>query len=76
MPRWAMEALGALMLTKTKPARSESYLGYIRRQPCAVVGNDDDDDDCIGMVHAHHHGSHGTGQKCSDFRTIPLCHQH
>ena len=65
------------MLTKTKPARSKAYLGWIRRQPCSAtpsIGRAGGD--CDGITQASHHGGRGMGQKCSDYRVIPLCRYH
>jgi len=48
------------------PSRSESYLEFVRRQPCcncqAPPRSDPD-----------HVGPRGVGQKTDDFRCIPLC---
>ena len=65
------------MLTKTKPARSKTYLDWIRRQPCAATPSiGKAGGDCVDLVQVSHHGDRGMGQKCSDYRTIPLCRYH
>lgn len=54
------------------PWRSEAYLDHVRTKPCCVCGKPGPND-------AHHwggKGSHGTGQKCSDARTAPVCRAH
>jgi hypothetical protein len=47
-----------------KPARDKKYLAFIRTQASVVSG--------YGGCDACHTGPHGTGQKSSDFSTIPL----
>lgn len=47
------------------PARSKEHLAFVRSLPCCVSGR------TFG-VEAAHVGSHGMGQKSSDFDTIPL----
>jgi len=47
--------------------RDDEYLAFVRRQPCMQCGRTH-----LG-VDAHHYGPRGTGQKTSDYRTVPLC---
>lgn len=57
---------------KTGPWRSPEYLAFVRAKPCCVCGKP-------GPSEAHHwggKGSRGTGQKCSDAFTAPLCRAH
>lgn len=54
------------------PWRCEEYLDFVRAKPCCVCGRP-------GPSEAHHwggKGSRGTGQKCSDAMTAPLCRPH
>lgn len=54
------------------PWRSSAYIRFVRSKPCCVCGKP-------GPSEAHHwggKGSHGTGQKCSDAMTAPLCAVH
>lgn len=46
--------------------RNEAYLAYVRSQPCVGCMAPPQND-------AHHWGSHGTGIKTDDYRTVPLC---
>lgn len=55
--------------TRRGPERDEAYLAFIRRQPCLVPG-------CTRPAEAHHFGRGGTALKCSDYETVPLCHEH
>ena len=57
-------------LTKTKTERDKAYLEYIRTLPCSVRR-------CKHTPSIYHHvDGWGTGMKCSDYLTIPLCFQH
>lgn len=53
---------------KQPPARSRSYLAFVRLHACANPG-------CRlpGPSEADHFGRRGLGQKTDDFRTVPLC---
>jgi len=51
-----------------KPGRSESYLDYVRAMPCCACG-------AKAPSEPHHWGPRGMGQKTSDFRVVPLCHE-
>ena len=71
------EAIGTLvgmskplieLLEHRKPARSESYIAYIKEFSCLVCNSP--------IVSAHHHGSHGMSEKTDDYRCLPLCHKH
>jgi len=57
---------------KEKTSRDKGYLEYISKQECLLryMG------DCIGDVVPHHFGKGGTGIKCSDYETVPLCVGH
>jgi hypothetical protein len=57
------------VLAFPKPVRFEddAYLRFIRRQPCLICG---------AASQAHHVQAGGVGTKCSDYRTVPLCHNH
>lgn len=50
------------------PLRSDAYLAWIRKQPCAGCCATQD-------IHAHHHGrmAGGMGIKTCDLHTVPLC---
>ena len=51
------------------PWRSRAYLDTVRAKPCCVCGAD-------GPSDPHHIGplgSHGMGQQCADYYTVPLC---
>lgn len=55
---------------RQKPARSASYLDYVRGFPCAACGTE-------GPSEAHHwdgRESRALGRKVSDYATLPLCH--
>lgn len=52
-----------------KPTRSIEYLRWIRSLPCLVCST-------TFAIEASHTGSHGMGQKSSDFSCIPLCRKH
>lgn len=54
-------------MAKPKTYRSDPYLSFIRNQPCALCGDKSD---------AHHVDTGGTGIKCADTRTVPLCRIH
>lgn len=51
---------------KKKPARSNAYMAFIRRQKCLICGRPD-------QIDAHHTESGGIATKGSDFSCIPLC---
>lgn len=50
---------------------SWEYLGWVKRQPCAIAG-------CERRPCDAHHSTHGRGlsQKTDDFHSIPLCALH
>lgn len=50
------------------PARAPHYLAFVRELPCARCGAPP-----TGVIDPHHFGPRGVGQKCDDYRTIPLC---
>lgn len=52
-----------------RPERSQSYLRFLRSQPCAVCGS-------TRGVEAAHSGGHGISQKADDFLAVPLCRRH
>lgn len=55
------------MIEKENPVRSAAYLNFIRSHPCCS---------CSGVPTVAHHymeGKGGTGIKCSDTFTVPLC---
>jgi hypothetical protein len=56
------------IIPKSKPARSQSYLDFVRSKRCCSLG-------CSAGApsEAHHYGPHGTGTKTSDYRTVPVC---
>lgn len=56
-------------LQKTKRVKNKDYLEFIKGEACCVFHG------CFGDIIPHHCGkSHkGTGQKCDDTETIPLC---
>lgn len=49
-----------------RPARRQSYLRFVRSRPCCACW-------APAPSEAHHFGPHGTGQKCDDYQTVPLC---
>ncbi len=49
--------------------RDAGFLDFVRAQPCLYCGTS------LG-VEAHHFGKRGKGTKCSDYETVPLCHEH
>lgn len=51
---------------KTVQVRSETYMAFVRRDPCCGCG-------APGPSDPHHFGSRGVGQKTDDRRTVPLC---
>lgn len=51
------------------PARDRRYRAFIRTQPCVCCGT-------TRNIEAAHTGSHGYGQKSSDFSCLPLCGPH
>ena len=52
----------------SKPARSGTYLEFIRPLPCCGCHRP-------GPSDPHHWGKRGIGQKASDFSTVPLCRE-
>jgi len=46
--------------------RDAAYLAYIRQKNCLIC-------QVAPPVQAHHWAKHGTGIKCSDYDTVPLC---
>lgn len=56
---------GVLAFPKPVRMKDRAYLDWIRRQPCLV--------DYV-VAQAHHTRSVGAGG--SDFRSVPLCHNH
>lgn len=69
------------LLTRTKPMpkkrakprkgppRDPKFLAFVRSQPCYILG-------CFEKAEAHHFGRRGKSQRCSDYETVPLCHDH
>lgn len=55
---------------KINPARDKKYLKWITRLPCLGWGRH------TGDVVYHHIYSLGTGIKCSDYKTVPVCYDH
>lgn len=49
--------------------RDEEYLAFIRSQDCCECGWPA----VLGRIDAHHIKTGGTGIKCSDYLTVPLC---
>lgn len=56
------------MLPRPKTARSKLYLDYIRSRPCCVTGKQTS----VEAAHVRICSGAGTGQKPSDFWTLPL----
>ena len=56
-----------MMFPKTKPIRDAAFLDFIRSKPCLV---------CNAMSVPHHLKTFGTGKKCDDWLTVPLCPKH
>jgi hypothetical protein len=54
---------------KKGPPRDKKFLAFVRLQPCLVDG-------CPHKSEAHHFARKGMGQKCSDYKSVPLCHLH
>lgn len=58
------------MLDKNRTDRDASYLEFVRSLGCLVCGR---------PAEAHHQAVRGQGSvgaKCSDYRALPLCHDH
>ena len=55
------------------PARSPEYLAYVRSYPCCSCPEEGASHPAEVPSEAHHQGRRGVGQKCSDFRCVPLC---
>jgi len=55
-----------LSFPKTPPLRSQSYLRFVRDEPCCSCSTSAPSD-------PHHFGPRGIGQKTDDFRVVPLC---
>lgn len=54
---------------KTPPARSRSYLDFVKTEPCCFCHRPADD--------PHHFaGQKGTALRASDYLTVPLCREH
>jgi hypothetical protein len=51
------------------PERDAGFLAFVREQACLFCGTHE-------RVEAHHFGKRGKGTKCSDYETVPLCHDH
>lgn len=49
-----------------KPQRNANYLKFVRAQSCLLCPEEE-------LIHAHHWNRSGTGTKCSDLDTVPLC---
>ena len=61
---------------RAEPRRSSrehdpQYLARVRALPCAARFIDGHR--CQGVIHAHHAGARGLGQKAHDHTAIPLC---
>jgi hypothetical protein len=66
-------------IPKPKRERNESYLKFVRQQPCLIFQAMDGMAFCLGPVEAHHirKGEHsGVATKPSDFTALPLCITH
>lgn len=62
-------AAAAPLLAQPKPpppARSQTYLAFVRGKPCCACSAPAPSD-------PHHYGRRGMGQKTDDYRTVPLC---
>lgn len=57
----------ARRLTRPGPGRDETYLEWVRLQPCILMQFVQ----CFGRTHAHH-----AGPKRMDRTAIPLCQRH
>jgi len=56
-----------------KPIRSEMYLDFIRDKECCLASNFDKRSH--SKTEPHHVEGGGTGGKCSDLLTVPLCRE-
>ena len=73
-----------MLLPKNKPERDEAYLEFIRQLPCCACYPlspyimDTRKGKLSPGGEAHHAGrtGKGTGQKCSDYETVPFCRRH
>lgn len=68
----AASSLGATLRAvpkPPKPARSRSYLDFIRAMACCICSAPPPSD-------PHHWGERGMGQKATDFSAVPLCRVH
>lgn len=57
-------------MPKTKRWESETYLSFIRKQPCLICGYPSE------PHHVRINGNAGTGRKPDDTYCIPLCRLH
>lgn len=63
---------------KLNPERDKKYRAWVRTHPC-LVGRyfvNPFKEICQGQVVDHHIESLGTGIKCSDYLTVPVCNAH
>ncbi len=63
---------------KSKGAKDPEYLAWLHRYACIVCmgGNIRLVRTGLPLVHAHHAGTRGMGQKAPDRTAIPLCRVH
>lgn len=68
-------------------AEAAAFVAWVRTRPCrvwcaarrCVAGLDPSGKlgtPCLGVIHAHHAGERGLGQKASDWTCTPLCARH
>ena len=55
---------------KLKPARDKKYRAWVRTHPCCACGVSGE------TIADHHIRKLGTGIKCSDYETVPVCYDH
>lgn len=71
MARIANEAPIGSMLKLPPAGRSPKYLEAVRQLPCLICRRTPCD-----AAHVSFGTGRGKGQKASDFRAVPLCHNH
>ena len=55
---------------KINPSRDKKYRAWVRTHPCLACSVSDE------TIADHHIHKLGTGIKCSDYETVPVCYDH
>lgn len=68
---------------RTPDAEAQAFVAWVRTRQCRVWWMVHHGEvvcgvwtECLGVIHAHHAGERGLGQKADDWTCIPLCARH